>query len=262
MEILESADLGSKIRGMSSKRVLVTGSSRGIGRAIALRLSRDGWKVAVHYSGSPEDAHETVSLLGPSASGLYQADLADPKNAAKLFNDVEADGPLKGLVNNAGVYMPLDFVGAGDAAFWANYHRTFAINFESPLALTRLACRAFAGRGGGKILNVASRVGFKGEGGAALYAASKAALANLTRSLSVELANKNIQVFTIAPGWVETAMARENMDDRLPTILEGIPLGRMGTPEDCAAASAFLLSEEAAYLSGIAIDINGASYFH
>jgi 3-oxoacyl-[acyl-carrier protein] reductase len=247
---------------MPGKRVLVTGSSRGIGRAIARKLGQDGWSVAVHYSGSQDEARETADLLGTAASGIYQADLADARNAAALFQAVEADGPIHGLVNNAGVYMPLDFVNAGDAAFWANYHRTFAINFESPLALTRLACKSFAKSGGGKVLNVASRVGFKGEGGAALYAASKAALANLTRSLAVELSSQNIQIFTIAPGWVETAMARENMDDRLPQILEGIPLGRMGTPEDCAAAAGFLMSDAASYLSGIAIDINGASYFH
>ena len=112
------------------------------------------------------------------------------------------------------------------------------------------------------MLNVASRVGFRGEGGAALYAASKAALINLTRSLAVELAPKNIQLFAIAPGWVETAMARDGMDNRLAEILSSIPLNRMAKPEDCAAAAAFLLSDEAAYLSGIAIDINGASYFH
>ena len=112
------------------------------------------------------------------------------------------------------------------------------------------------------MLNVASRVGFKGEAGAALYAASKAALISLTRSLAVELAPKNIQLFGIAPGWVDTAMTRHGMDDRLSTILDTIPLGRMGTPEDCGATANFLLSEEAAYLSGVVSDINGASYFH
>ncbi len=109
---------------------------------------------------------------------------------------------------------------------------------------------------------MASRVGFKSEPGASLYAASKAALINLTRSLAAELAPKNIGTFGIAPGWVDTAMARDGMDDRLASIVATIPLGRMATPEDCAAAAAFLLSDEAAYLSGHVIDINGASYFH
>jgi 3-oxoacyl-[acyl-carrier protein] reductase len=166
------------------------------------------------------------------------------------------------LVNNAGVYMPIDFLSAGDASFAANLHRSFAINFESPALLMRAAGKYFAKHGGGKIVNVASRVGFKGEGGAALYAASKAALINLTRSLATELAPKNIGIFGIAPGWVETAMAREGMEQRKKEIVDSIPLGRIATPEDCAAATAFLLSDDASYLSGIVIDINGASYFH
>ena len=246
---------------MAERRVLVTGSSRGIGRAIALRLAEDGWSIALHYGFDEGEAEKTKKALGKKCSGMYQADLSDPKKAAQMFQRVIADGAVHALVNNAGVYMPLDFVGSGDAAFTANYHRTFSINFESPVTLMRAACRHFTKRGG-KILNVASRVGFKGEGGAALYAASKAALINVTRSLAVELAPKNIQVFAITPGWVQTAMTREGMEERLPEILSGIPIGRMATPEDCAGVAAFLLSDEAAYLSGMAIDINGASYFH
>lgn len=240
----------------------MTGSSRGIGRAIALRLAADGWDVAIHYATHPEEAESLKKELGTRARGSYQHDLSDPARAGSLFAEALKDGPIHALVNNAGVYMPLDFVAAGDASFEANAHKTFAVNFESPVALTRAACRHFAKDGGGKILNVASRVGFKGEGGAAMYAASKAALISLTRSLAVELASKNIKLFGIAPGWVETAMARDGMDDRLEEILSGIPLGRMASPEDCAAAAAFLLSDSANYLSGIVIDINGASYFH
>jgi 3-oxoacyl-[acyl-carrier protein] reductase len=246
---------------MAEKRALVTGSSRGIGRAIAQRLAEDGWTIALHYGADEAEAEKTKQLLGKRCSGIYQADLSDPKKATQLFQRVSADGAVHALVNNAGVYMPLDFVDSGDASFAANFHRTFAINFESPVALTRAACKHF-GKRGGKVLNVASRVGFKGEGGAALYAASKAALINLTRSLAVELAPKNIQLFTITPGWVATSMARQGIEEQLGEILSGIPLGRMATPEDCAATVAFLLSDEAAYLSGIAVDINGASYFH
>lgn len=245
-----------------SKRVLVTGSSRGIGRAIAVRLANEGWSVAVHYAADAKDAQAVQRVLGKRCTGIYQADLSQPVNAGKLVAEVLKDGPLDALVNNAGVYLPLDFLGSGDASFNANMHRTFAINFESPMILTRAACKHFASNGGGKVLNVASRVGFKGESGAALYAASKAALINLTRSLSVELAPKNICLFGIAPGWVETAMARDGMKSRQEEILTGIPVGRMATPEDCAATAAFLLSDDAAYLSGVVIDINGASYFH
>lgn len=247
---------------MPERRVLVTGSSRGIGRAIAYRLANDGWSVAIHYASDKADAEKVRKSLGKRCSGMYEADLSIPAAASKLWAEAVKDGPMHALVNNAGIYMPLDFLGAGDASFAANLHRSFAINFESPALLIRAAGKYFAKHGGGKIVNVASRVGFKGEGGAAPYAASKAALINLTRSLSVELAGKNIGIFGIAPGWVETAMAREGMEQRKKEIIDSIPLGRIATPEDCAAAAAFLLSDDASYLSGMVIDINGASYFH
>lgn len=247
---------------MSGKRVLVTGGSRGIGRAIALRLAQDGWSVALHYTEHFGDAEKVQSELGKAFSGLYQLDLTDYEKAPELLKQVMADGALDAVVNNAGVYLPLDFLGSSDAIFRANWHKTFAINLSAPILMMREAGRIFANQGGGKILNVASRVGFKGEGGAALYAASKAALINMTRSLAVELAPKNVRLFGIAPGWVDTAMARDGMQERLENILATIPLDRMASPEDCAGAAAFLLSSDAEYLSGVVIDINGASYFH
>lgn len=246
---------------MSIRRVLVTGSSRGIGAAIARRLASEGWEVALHFA-SDRDAAERVALELGGATRLYGEDLVDPSRAASLFERVQADGPLTALVNNAGIYRPLSFLDAGEHEFEANLAQTMAVNFESPLRLARAAARAFAQQGDGAILNVASRVGFRGEAGAALYAASKAALINLTRSLAVELAPRGVRSFGIAPGWVETAMARPGMDERLPQILRDIPLGRVASPEDCANAAAFLLREESAYLSGVIVDINGASYFH
>lgn len=243
-------------------RVLITGGGRGIGRAIALELARCGWTTAIHYANDKASARATIADLGNAASGIYQADLEDPSSAKKLFEEVEVDGPLTALVNNAGVYVPVNFLEASDEEFQANFAKTMRTNFVSPLRLCRLAAKAFASRGGGKILNVASRVGFKGESGACVYAASKAALINLTRSLAVELAHSSIGVFGIAPGWVETAMAREGMHTRLDQILSDIPVKRMASPEDCANAAAFLLSPSSAYLSGEVIDINGASYFH
>lgn len=247
---------------MKSRRVLITGSSRGIGRAIATRLAADGWQVALHYALHGEEAEEVRKSLGGRVAGCYGADLSQRNGPAKLWEMASADGPIDALVNNAGIYLPCDFLKSGEAAFAAIWHKTFAINFEAPVELMRRAAKSFASSGGGSILNVCSRVGFKGESGAGLYAASKAALINMTRSLAVELAPQNVRLFGIAPGWVETAMARDGMENRLDEILAGIPVGRMATPEDCAGAASFLLSESAAYLSGVVIDINGASYFH
>ncbi|HWD38780.1 MAG TPA: SDR family oxidoreductase [Fimbriimonas sp.] len=244
------------------KRVLVTGSSKGIGKAIARRLGENGWKVAVHYGGDQAGAEETCSQLGDALAGCYQADLGHQGAAIDLWESACADGEVHALVNNAGIYIPSSFLGADDEEFASVYQRTFAVNWHSPLMLMRAAVRSFDGYGGGKILNVASRVGFKAEAGAAIYAASKAALINLTRSLAVELAPNNIGMFGIAPGWVETAMARVGMEERSKEVLPTIPLGRMASAKDCAVAASFLLSDDASYLSGEVIDINGASYFH
>lgn len=240
------------------KRVLVTGSSRGIGRAIALRLARDGWSVAIHYTMGVEQAEDTALQLGEQMSGIYRADLADESETAALWARAISDGPVHAIVNNAGIYHPKPFLDVSSLEI----AQTFRVNWEAPLQLCRHASAYYLEQGGGKILNVASRAGYRGEPGAAIYAATKAALINLTRSLAVELSPHQIEVFGIAPGWVDTSMAREGMADRWPEIQKTLPLGRMASPEDCAAMTAFLLSDEGAYMVGQVVDINGASYFH
>lgn len=241
---------------MHGRRVLVTGSSRGIGRTIALRLAQNGWRVAVHYGTDEAAARETAEALGYQASGVYQADLANPGEVDPLWATVLADGPVHALVNNAGIYRPEPFEDVDPM-------ETMRVNLFSPMRLTQLAVHSFLHESElGKVLMVGSRVGFKGEAGASVYAASKAALLNLVRSLAVEYGDRNIGFFGIAPGWVETAMAREGMEERAAEIAKTLPLGRLASTEDCANAAAFLLSDEASYLSGQTIDINGASYFH
>jgi 3-oxoacyl-[acyl-carrier protein] reductase len=264
---------------MPGKNVLVTGSSRGIGRAIALRLAQDGWNVAIHYSGSEKEANDVAQEIDGAATleqlarnvpagegqtggclGTYQADLYDPEQAVSLVNKVIGDHGLDAVVNNAGVYRQTSFLIDTEEDVENEFADTANVNWHSPRRIVFHACRHFAKKGGGKVLNIVSRVAHRGEAHASSYSSSKAALLNLTRALAVEMADRNIQHFAIAPGWVETAMVRKDMDKRLPEILSTIPLGRMATPEDCAGAAAYLLSDEAAYLSGIVIDINGASY--
>jgi 3-oxoacyl-[acyl-carrier protein] reductase len=240
------------------KRALVTGSSRGIGRAIALRLAQEGWSIASHYSTRADEAMSLAERLGDKAAGIYQADLSDPAAASLLWSQALAEGELHALVNNAGIYLPKSFLETSPSEI----QQLFRVNWESPLMLTQLAASTFSESGGGKILNVASRAGYRGEPGAAIYAATKAALINLTHSLAVELSRYNIGVFGIAPGWVDTSMARDGMEARLTEILASIPLGRMASPEDCASVAAFLLSDDGAYMVGQVLDINGASYFH
>lgn len=249
---------------MPGKNVLVTGSSRGIGRAIALRLAQDGWKVALHFTNAKCEADDCGAALQSCTTGgllgIYQADLYDPDQAVALVNSVIDDHGLSAVVNNAGVYRQTSFLTDPEQEVEKEFADTANVNWHSPRRIVFHACRHFADRGGGKVLNIVSRVAHRGEAHASSYSTSKAALLNLTRALAVEMAEKNIQHFAIAPGWVETAMVRKDMDKRLPEILSTIPLGRMATPADCAGAAAYLLSNEASYLSGTVIDINGASY--
>jgi 3-oxoacyl-[acyl-carrier protein] reductase len=245
-----------------SKRVLITGSSRGIGRSCSLRLAQEGWSVILHGS-RPSDALETTrALIADFCVGAMIQPLHDLESGRTLWSKaIEEHGPIHALVNNAGIYQQHDFAGIEEEAFDALAARMMGINFLAPLALTREASKTFIENGGGRIVQVASRVGLKGEPGAALYAASKAALINLVKSLAAEQAHQKVHHFAIAPGWVDTAMARDGMEDRLPSIISGIPYGRMGAPEDCAHAVNWLLSGEADYMTGLVIDINGASYF-
>lgn len=247
---------------MTEKTVLVTGTSRGIGRGIALRLAQDGWSVAIHYARAEAEAHSLAEQLGKASAGVFRADLAEAGGADALFEAVTASFPVDALVNNAGIYVPQRFLVESDADFASNLQQTFQVNLYSAVTLMRRFGKQFAERGGGKIVNVASRAGLRGENGAAIYGASKGALVNFSRSLAMELAPQNVGVFCLTPGWVDTSMARDGMGERLSEIISTIPMGRMATPEDCAAATAFLLRDEAAYLSGITLDVNGASYFH
>jgi 3-oxoacyl-[acyl-carrier protein] reductase len=242
-----------------SRLVLVTGASRGIGRAIAVRLAMEGWRPLIHYCERKDDA-ERVALETGGMAAPFGADLSSSEDCDKLWTWGSSVGAITALVNNAGIYKPMAFDVESDAEFEESWRYHYEANFGSTLRLTRHFVKAAVD--GARILNVCSRVGYRGEAGAAAYAATKAAQINLTRSLAVELAPKGICAFGIAPGWVETAMTRPGMEERRAEIEAGIPLGRVGTPEDCAAAAAFLLSDAAAYLSGVVLDVNGASYFH
>jgi 3-oxoacyl-[acyl-carrier protein] reductase len=249
---------------MNEQVILITGASRGIGRAIAVALADTGATIGIHYHTNREAAEETFSaLLTSNEHFLLHGDVGDPGVCQNLIEQcLQKAGRLDALVNNAGIYTPLPFSEPDYEHWQLEWQRMFQTNFFSAVNMSYWAVQAMRVQGSGKILYISSRSGFRGEASYSHYAASKAAMINLTRSMAVELARESIQVFCIAPGWVDTDMSAEGLRAYGEQIRAGIPLERVAMPEDVAHVARFLLSDEASYLSGITVDVNGASYFH
>jgi NAD(P)-dependent dehydrogenase (short-subunit alcohol dehydrogenase family) len=250
--------------------VLVTGASRGIGRAIAVAFAGEGARVAVHYGRSEDAARRTLDLMDGDGHVLVCADFdaADADAAvaagavARMVDEAVAGlGRLDVLVNNAGVY---EMHHPADATYeeWQEAWRvTIAVNLVAAANASFLAARHMRTTGGGRIVNVSSRGAFRGEPKAPAYGATKAGLNAMGQSMAVALARFGVTVATVAPGWVETDMASEHLDGpRGAEILAGLPMGRVATAEEVAAAVLFLASDAAAYASGAILDVNGASY--
>lgn len=248
---------------MSGKHILVTGGSRGIGRALAVALAASGARVAVHYHCNRAAAEAVCQSIGNGAAA-FGADLSDPANARGLFHDVLADfGHLDALVNNAGVALQenqdLDF-----ETWLSHWRRTLAVNLESPAALCRSACRHFAQRGGGRIVNVASRAAFRGDTPEyAAYAASKGGLVALTRTLARGYGKLGIAAFVVAPGFTRTEMAQDFIDRYGEEhAVSDLALDRMTEPEDIAPLVVLLASGLADHATGGSFDVNAGSYVH
>ena len=240
--------------------VLVTGGSRGIGAAAVRALHAAGADVFFTYVTRELEARALTRTLGERAA-CGRFDLAD---AAALPGALDACiakfGRIDVLVNNAGVFAPNPFDGDDLAAWRAAWQRTFAINLFSCADLCWLAIRQMRAQGGGRIINVVWRAAHRGEPDAPDYGASKAALVNLTKSIARAGAPHGITAIAIAPGWVDTDMAARDLARAGDEIVAEIPLGRVGTAEEIAAAIVFAASPLAAYANGATIDLNGASY--
>ncbi len=246
---------------MASRGVLVTGASRGIGRATALAFARAGDRVAVHHRDSEQLAEQLLSELPGSGHGLVQGDLADPGQARQVVEGaVSLLGGLQVLVNNAGVSLLHDLTNMDFEEWRAAFDRTVAVNLSGAAYVTYFAARQMLERGGA-IVNVSSRGAFRGEPGQPGYGASKAGLNAFGQSLAVALAPHGISVATVAPGWVATDMSNEELKrPRGAEILAQSPFHRIAEPEEVAAAILFLASDEAKFASGSVLDVNGASY--
>src|SRR5215212_3400420 len=248
---------------LSGKVILVTGASREIGREAALMLGRAGALVGVNYYRSASEAEDVVSAIGGERAMAVRADMAEPAELEAMVDEVVARfGRLDVLVNNAAIFDLNPFDGGDYAAWRRGWERTFAVNVFGAANAAYLAMRPMRRQGGGKIINIASRAAFRGETEFADYGASKAALVNLTRSIARGCAKDNIVATCVAPGFIETDMAREEIERHREDILNQIPLRRVGMPHDVAGVILFLASSMGDYLNGSTIDVNGGSWFH
>ena len=246
---------------LTGKTVIITGSARGIGAETARRMGAAGGRVIVNYLRSDAEASALVREIGGGAIAL-RADITDPAALEVMIDDVVARcGSLDVLVNNAAIFEYNPFDGDDYAAWQRGWRHTFDLNVFAAANAAWLAMRAMRRSGGGKIINVASRAAWRGETEFADYGASKAALVNLTRSIARGCAKDNIVASCVAPGFIETEMAKPELDAHRDEIVSQIPLGRVGSVGDVAAVILFLASPMADYLNGVTIDINGGSWF-
>jgi len=242
--------------------VLVTGASRGIGRAVARQFAEHGAHVAVHYNNNQKAADETLIGLPGSGHMIVQADLADADAVERMVRTViEVMGGLHVLVNNAGIYEEHK-IAEVDYAFWqTSWLKTLQINLLGAANAAYCAAQHMIAHGGGRIINVSSRGAFRGEPDAPGYGASKAALNAMGQSLAKALAPHGIYITTVAPGWVETDMAADYLaGPDGDSIRAQSPLNRVATPDEVAYAVLFLASAGAEFLTGGILDVNGASY--
>ncbi len=231
---------------------LVTGASRGIGAAIALALASDGWPVAINYRSDATGAERVLSEIeqrGGRAICL-QADVTERGRAQELIREAEGQlGPLLVLVNNAGVRADELALNISDE----QWDTVLATNLSAAFELTRQALRPMIRARFGRVINIASVVGPRANPGQANYAAAKAGLIGMTKTIAVEVARRGVTVNAIAPGLIETEMTA-GLPDRL---LAAIPARRAGTPEEVAACARFLASEQACYVTGSTIFVDG-----
>jgi NAD(P)-dependent dehydrogenase (short-subunit alcohol dehydrogenase family) len=243
-------------------RTLITGSSRGIGRATAVAFASAGAKVMVHYQRDEDAALDTLRSLPGNGHSLVHGDVADPADARRIVDEAAVHlGGLDVLVNNAAIFDQEHALPSVSWERWEQaWRRTIAVNLLGPAWLTWAAVRHMLA-GGGRIVNVSSRGAFRGEPTHPAYGASKAGLNAMGQSLARALAPHGIYITTVAPGWVETDMAADSLQgSRGDAIRSELPLGRPARAEEVADVVLFLASQESAQCTGAILDVNGASY--
>ena len=245
-----------------NKKVLITGSSRGIGRATAIAFAENGAQVGINYRSDDKAANSTLSLLNGQGHRLFKIDISRKDSPKQLIDDfIDVYGKIDILVNNAGisVFHEIDIVNFNDwTDAWESIVNT---NLLSVAHMCYWGSKHMIKNGGGRIVNVSSRGAFRGEPTQSAYGASKAGLNSLSQSLAKALAKYKIYVGVVAPGFTETDMGVSTLTEREKAMLiKESPFKRMAKPEEVAHTIMFLASEGAEYTSGTIIDVNGASY--
>lgn len=241
---------------LKEKVALVTGASRGIGKAIALSFSREGAFVIINYNGSKEKAEEVKNEIiekGGKAE-IYQCNVAKENEIKEMIDFIiKTYGKLDILVNNAGITKDGLIMKLSEDDF----DNVMNINLKGTFLCTKHVARQMMKQRSGRIINMSSVVGVMGNAGQVNYSASKAGIIGLTKSLAKEIGSRGVTVNAVAPGYIVTDMTNELSDSVKEKILEGVPLKRMGKPEDIAEACTFLASDKASYITGQVIGING-----
>ena len=237
---------------LHGKTALVTGASGGLGAAIARALHGAGATVGLH--GTRTEPLEALAAELGDRSRVLPADLSDPEALAQLPKQAEkVMGSVDILVNNAGITRDNLFIRMSDD----DWDKVIAVNLTSVARLTKGAIRGMMKARWGRVVNISSVVGATGNAGQANYAAAKAGMVGLSKALAAEFAGRGITVNCVAPGFIATAMTDKLSDDQKSALLGQIPAGRMGTPEEIAAAVLYLASPEAAYVTGATLHVNG-----
>jgi acetoacetyl-CoA reductase len=237
-----------------SKVAIVTGGTRGIGYAISKRLREDGMTVAAIYGGNAEAAKACADELGIST---YQCDVSDPEACERTIGEIESQhGGVSVLVNNAGITRD----GAFHKMSAQQWREVMSTNLDSVFNMTRPLINGMRDRGYGRIINISSINGQKGQFGQTNYSAAKAGVIGFTRALAQECAKKGITANVLAPGYIATDMTSGMKQEVLDQIVAGIPVGRMGEPDEMAHMVSFLADEKSGFITGAVLSANGGQY--
>lgn len=243
---------------MTKRVALVTGGSKGIGAACVKSLAQAGFNVAIHYRSGEADAHQLAQSL-PGEAKVFGADLTTPGACEELVKKVKAEmGSLDVLVNNAGLALDqiLPFAKEEDL------DKMLGTNLKPVFLLCKLSAKQMIRQKWGRIINLSSVVGYTGNGGQSMYAATKGAITAFTKSIAVDLAGFGITANCVAPGLIDTDMTAKIPEEAKAAILGKIPLKRAGQPSEVASAVAFLASDNSSYITGSTIHVNGGMYLN